>query len=66
MNLSSLLFLSVDQTAEGEVIVTCDKSLKYKGETILSHFGIYLEVVFGSVVLDAFTKPYRLSMKKFQ
>ena len=49
-NLSSPLFLGVDQSDNGEVIVTCDKSLKEEVETLLFHFGIYLEAVFGSVV----------------
>ena len=49
-NRSSPLFLGVDQLDNGEVIVTCDKSLKEEVETLLFHFGIYLEVVFGAVV----------------
>ena len=55
-NLSSPLFLGVDQQADGDVIVTCDKSLREEAETLLSHLGIYLEVVFGAVVWDAFTR----------
>ena len=65
-NLSSPLFLRVDQLDNGEVIVTCDKSLKEEAETLLSHFGIYLEVVFGAVVWQAFTDLYRLNMREFQ
>ena len=65
-NHSSPLFLGVDQQADGTVIVTCDKSLRDEAETLLSHLGIYLEVVFGSVVWDAFTDLYRLNMKDFQ
>ena len=65
-NLSSPLFLGVDQLADGDVIVTCDKSLREEAETLLSHLGIYLEVVFGSVVWDTFTHLYRLDMKDFQ
>ena len=49
-NLSSPLFLDVDQMYNGDVIFTCDKSMEDEAETILSHFGIYLEVVFGAVV----------------
>ena len=49
-NLNSPLFLGVDQLADGKVIVTCDKSLKEEAETLLSHSGTYLEVVFGAVV----------------
>ena len=65
-NLSSPLFLGVDQQADGDVIVTCDKSLREEAETLLSHLGIYLEVVFGAVVWDAFTELYRLDMQEFQ
>ena len=66
VKLSSSLFLGVDTTEDREVIVTCGKSLKDEGEAILSHFGIYLEVIFGSVVLAAFTQAYRLTMEEFQ
>lgn len=65
-NLSSPLFLGVDQLANGNVIVTCDKSLREEAKTLLSHLGIYFEFVFGSVVWDAFTDLYRLYMKDFQ
>ena len=64
-NLTSPLFLGVDQSAEGEVVVTCDKSLKDETEALLSHFSIYLEVVFGSVVWDTFTNACRVCMKEF-
>ena len=40
--------------------------MKDEAEALLSHFGIYLEVVFGSVVWEAFTNPYRTSMEAFQ
>ena len=66
VNLSSPLFLSVYTTEEGEVIITCDKSLKDEGETMISHFGIYLKLIVGAVVWTTFTKAYRLSMKDFQ
>ena len=66
VNLSSPLFLSVYTTEEGEVIITCDKSLKDKGETMMSHFGIYLKLIVGAVVWTTFTEAYRLSMKDFQ
>ena len=65
VNISFPLFLGVDTTTEGEVIVTYDKNLKDEGEAILSHFAIYLVVIFGSVVWAAFTKIYRSSMKYF-
>ena len=56
----------MDQPADGNVIVTCNKSLREEAETLLSRLGIYLEVVFGSVVWDAFTDLYCLDMKDFQ
>ena len=40
--------------------------MKEEAETRLSHFGIYLEVVFGAVVWQAFTDLYQLNMKEFQ
>ena len=49
-NLNSPLFLGIDQSPEGEVVVTCDQSMKEKAEALLSHFGIYIAVVFGPVV----------------
>ena len=66
VNLSSPLFLDVDTTKEGEVIVTYDNSLKNEREVILSPFAVYLEVISGSVVWNAFTAAYKLSMVKFQ
>ena len=65
-NLISPLFFSVDQSPKGEVVVTCDQSMKYEAEALLSYFGIYLEMKFGLVVWNAFTDPYRTSMKEFQ
>ena len=65
-NPPSPLFHGIDQSAEGEVVVTCDKILKDKTEARLSHFGIYLKVVFEPVVWDVFTDAYKVSMKEFQ
>ena len=41
-NLSTPLFIAVDVTPEGEVIITCHKSMKTEAESLLAHFGIYL------------------------
>ena len=60
------VFLCVDQSPEGEVVVICNQSMKDEAEALLSHFGIYLEVVFGSVVWKAFTNPYQTTMEEFQ
>ena len=56
--LISPLFLGIDQSPEGEVVVICNQSMKDEAEALLSHFGIYLAVVFGSVLWEAFTDPY--------
>ena len=62
----SLLYSWVLMIPEGKVVVTCNQSIKEEAEALLSHFGIYFEVVFGFVVWEAFTDPYRTSMKIFQ
>ena len=51
----SPLLIGVDQSAEGDVVIIYDCSMKEEVETLLSHFGIYLAVIFGSVVWEAFT-----------
>ena len=40
--------------------------MKEEAEALLSHFGIYLAVVFGSIVWESFTVSYRTSMEEFQ
>ena len=40
--------------------------MKVKGEAFISHFAIYFEAIFGSIVWDALTNDYRLSMANFQ
>ena len=65
-NLISPLFLGVDQSPKSEIVVTRDQSMKEEAEALLSHFGIYLEVRFRSVVWEAFTDYYRTNMKAFQ
>ena len=65
-NLISPLFFGVDQSPEGEVVVTCNQSMKEEAKTLLCHFGIYLKVRFESIVWEDFLDPYRTSMKAFQ
>ena len=60
------LIISVDQSSKGNVIIIYDISIKEKAETLLSHFGIYLAVAFGSLAWEAFTVFYRTSMETFQ
>ena len=46
----SPFFIGIDRSPKGDVVIICDVSMKEEAETILSHFGIYLAIVFGSVV----------------
>ena len=65
-DLSTPLFIAVDVSPEGEVVVTCNKSMKTEAESLLAHFGIYTAQIFGSVVWQAFTTVYKLKMDKYQ
>ena len=40
--------------------------MRSEAEALLSHFGIYLALIFGSVVWEAFTVGYKLKMDAFQ
>ena len=40
--------------------------MKEEAEALLSHFGIYVAVIFGIVVWEAFTVSYKTSMEAFQ
>ena len=62
----SPLFTGVDQSLKGVVVIICDISIKEEAEALLSHFGIYLAVVFNSVIWEDFTVAYRTSMEEFQ
>ena len=62
----SPLFIGVDQSPKGDVVIICDISMKEEAGTLLSYFGIYLAVVFGSMVWESFTVVYRTSIKAFQ
>ena len=44
------LFVGVDVSPEGDVIIICDIDLKVEAEALLLHFGIYTAVIFESVV----------------
>ena len=52
------LFIAIDVSPEGDVIIICDISMKEEAEGLLSHFGIYVAVIFGSDVWEAFTVSY--------
>ena len=60
------LFVGVNVSPEGDVIIICDIGMKKEAEVMLSHFGIYIAVIFGSVVWEAFTKSYKTSTEAFQ
>mmetsp|Transcript_13319 Transcript_13319/g.13136 ORF Transcript_13319/g.13136 Transcript_13319/m.13136 type:complete len:304 (-) Transcript_13319:117-1028(-) len=62
------LFIGVNVSLEGNVIIICDIGIKgeAEAEAMLSHFGIYIAVIFGSVVWEAFTVSYKASMEAFQ
>ena len=59
------LFIGVEQSPKGDVVIICDISMKEEAETLLSHFGIYLAVNFGSVIWEAFIVTYKTSMDAF-
>ena len=58
----SPLFLGVDTQPDGSIIVTCNKSFKEESEAFLSHLEIYLELILGVVIWEAFTHKYKESM----
>ena len=60
------LFLGVDVTPEGEVIIICSLSMKVEAESLLAHLGLYLAEIFGSFVWEAFTFEYKLWMDCYQ
>ena len=60
------LFIGVDVTPEGEVIVICSLDMKVEAESLLSHFGLYTAYIFGSVVWEAFTVEYKFKMDYYQ
>ena len=43
------LFVAIDVSTEGEVVIICDISINSEAEGILSHLGIYGSLVFGSI-----------------
>ena len=65
-DLITLLFVGVNVSPEGNVVIICNNSMKEEVEALLSHFGIYAVIIFGSVVRKAFTVSYKTSMEPFQ
>ena len=62
----SPMFIAVDVSPTGDVIITCDIDMKDKAEALLSHFGIYIALIFGSVVWEVFTAQYKMRIDMFQ
>ena len=60
------LFVGVDVSPEGDVIIICNTDLGSEAEALLSHFGIYLAYNFRSVVWEAFTVGYKVNMDGYQ
>ena len=54
-NLITPLLVAVDVSPERDVVIICDIDLNSEAEVLLSHFGIYLAYIFGTVVWEAFT-----------
>ena len=65
-NLVTPLFVGIHVSPEGDVVIICDIGMKEEAEAMLSHFGIYLAVIFGSIVWEAFIVSYKASMELFQ
>ena len=66
-NLITPLFVGVNVSLDGEVVIICDIGMKdeVEAEAMLAHFGIYAAVIFGSVVWEVFTVANKLSMALF-
>ena len=62
----SPMFVAVDVSPKGDVVIICDIDMRSEAEALLSHFGIYLVHILGSVVWEAFTVEYKLKMEAFQ
>ena len=60
------LFVGVDVSPEGEVVIICNIDLRSEAEALLSHFGIYLAYMFKSVAWEAFSVGYKVKMDGYQ
>ena len=65
-NLITPLFVGVNVSLDGEVVIIYDIGMKDEAEAMLAHFSIYAAVIFGSVVWEAFPVAHKLSMASFQ
>ena len=60
------LFIGVDVTPEGEVIIICSLDMKTEADSLLTHFGLYVAHIFGSVVWEVFSVEYKFKMDQYQ
>ena len=44
------LFVGINVSPEGDVVIICNIGMKGEAKAMLSHFGVYLVVIFGSIV----------------
>ena len=65
-NLVTPLFIGIDVSPKGDVVIIYNIGMRGEAEAMLSHLGIYLAVIFGSIVWEAFTASYKVCMKLFQ
>ena len=61
----SPLFVAVNVSPKEGAIIICGIDMRSKAEALLLHFGIYLALIFGSVVWEAFTVGYNFKMDAF-
>ena len=60
------LFLRVNVSPEGKVVVICSLGMKVEAESLLAHFGLYVAHIFGSIVWEAFTVECKLKVDCYQ
>ena len=60
------LFVGIDVSPEGDVAIIYSIDLRVEAEALLSYFGIYAAVIFGSVIWEAFTGGYKVKMNGYQ
>ena len=60
------LLIIIDVSPKADVVIICNISMKEEAEGLLSHFEIYVSLIFDSVVYEAFTVSYKASMEPYQ
>ena len=64
-DLISPMFVAVDVSPKGEVIIICNIDTRGETEALLSYFSIYLAYIFGSVVWEAFAVGYKIKIDAY-